>query len=437
VNGLAGTREVITAAFLGSAQLSAVTDLSTQMLARKMNAMPQIGVATAYLKQLNPASAADRRTAIRLGLGMRDATRAMTGMARYVGETHGPRWSQVVADDVLRLSGLNKWTEAGQRAFGMDLLGQLAEERRLSFAELPEARRERFARYGIGEADWDLMRAADVYREGSTGFMDFEKVAAADQAVADRMMDYVLRETRAAVQEADLQAAAMMRWGRPGTLQGEIGANILQFKSFPVALIMNQARRMAEIYETRGLAAAGAYGAQFIVGMTLFGAIALQLKEIAKGRDMRPMEDEEFWSDALFQGGGLGIFGDLIGSFSNDRQSSVLSLAGGPVAGMAQDARDTLDNFFEDDEEQGDQHNPGRAAVRFAKRYTPGSSLWYARAALERLVWDEIAEQTHPGYSESWQRMEERAAEQGQDYWWRPGEDAPERMPGMGEAPPE
>jgi hypothetical protein len=404
VNGLASTRDIITAAFLGSAQITALSDMNTQLF---------------------------RRKAIRLGLGARDATRSMLGLSRFYGETHGPRWSQIVADDVLRLSGINKWTEEGQHIFGMHYLGQLADERGLGWADLPEARRQAFDRHGIDAKDWDVMRRSPVDEEGGAAFMAYDLIT--DEAVSDKMMDMVLAETRIAVQEADPEALSMMRFGRPGTAAGELGANITQFKSFPLALLMNQARRVNDIARRHGAGKAGIYAAQFAIGMTLFGALTLQVKEMLKGRDMRPMDDPDFIFDAFLQGGGAGIFGDLIGSLTNDRLNSIYNLAGGPMVGLAEDLKSYVESFIPD--EEGAETNPGKATVRMVKRYMPGTTLWYARAAFERLLFDQLAEEIDPTYYDSQRRLEESAAERGQEYYWRPGDLAPERLPTMAESP--
>jgi hypothetical protein len=163
---------------------------------------------------------------------------------------------------------------------------------------------------------------------------------------------------------------------------------------------------------------AAIYSAQFFIGMTLFGGMALQLREIAKGKDPRPMDNAEFWADAAAQGGGIGIFGDLIGSFFNDRIDGVMAFVGGPMTGLAQDVAKTAK-----------AKNASAAAIRMAKRYLPGSNLWYSRLAFERLIIDRASEMADPYYRMSWGRMERRAQEQGQDYWWEPGEDAPDRAP--------
>src|SRR3546814_10157773 len=77
-------------------------------MTRKLNGLPATRVLWSYLKQLNPASAADRRRAIRLGLGMRDASRSLLGLSRYYGHTHSPEITKVIADDVLRVSEIGR-----------------------------------------------------------------------------------------------------------------------------------------------------------------------------------------------------------------------------------------------------------------------------------------------------------------------------------------
>lgn len=420
---LHGARDLLAAAWLGSAPISAVSDFNTQLLARKMSGLPQARVLAGYLKQLNPLSAHDRRLAIRLGLGMRDASHMMLGLSRYLGETNGPRVTSVIADDVLRLSGLNKFTEAGQRAFGLDFLRELGMARESGWDGLDDGLRATMERYGFDAAGWDAMRAAEPLMDGATPMMDWRAVAAADPRVADRMMDMVLAETASAVQEASASARAAMVGGRPGTIGGELTRSTLQFKSFGVSLLMNQARRIAALPTVKSRAL---YAAQFLIGMSLFGAAAIQLREIAKGKDPRPMDNAEFWIDALVQGGGLGIFGDLFGSFENDRFGSVAAFLAGPIGTLAEDVKDTVVADLKAD----DAHeHKGRHAVRLLKRYTPGGNLWYARAAFERLLLDQLSEEIDPTYRASRRAMERAARDQGQGFWWAPGDDAPDRAP--------
>jgi hypothetical protein len=47
---------------------------------------------------------------------------------------------------------------------------------------------------------------------------------------------------------------------------------------------------------------------------------------------------------------------------------------------------------------------------------------------------DQLQEAVDPDYRKSWKRIEHYAHENGTEYWWSPGDDAPERAPAMGNA---
>lgn len=426
VQGLAGTRDMLSAALLGSSPLSAIMDLQSGLMSRKFNGLPQTKILLSYLGQLNPASGADRKLAIRLGLGMRDATRSMLGLSRYLGDTHGPAFTSVVADDVLRLSGLNKFTEAGQRAFGLDLLGTLGDHRGNEFGALPKGLQEGMSRYGITPANWDAIRAAEPERVSGAEWVAARNVT--DKEASGRLMDMVLGETAGAVQENSPSARSMiLGTTRPGTVSGELLRSSFMYKGFGLSLVMQQGARIASLGAYRG----AVYGSQFFVGMTLFGAASIQLREIAKGRDPRPMDNVEFWEDAALQGGGFGLFGDIVGAFKSDRINSLAGFALGPVYGLVTDLKQSLGHAIDRKKKDGgiSQGNPGGEAVRMAKRYTPGGNLWYLRLAYERLILDRLSEEYDPHYSRTRADLMQRSRDNGQGVWWEPGASAPARAP--------
>ena len=78
----------------------------------------------------------------------------------------------------------------------------------------------------------------------------------------------------------------------------------------------------------------------------------------------------------------------------------------------------------------GEDTNFGREAVTFAQRYTPGSSAWYGRLALERLVWDNLKKMVDTKADASFRRFARaRRREFDQKQWWAPGENLPDRAP--------
>ncbi len=426
LRGLQGTRDVLTAALLGSSPFSAISDVNTQLMVRKMNGLPRMKVFASYLRQLNPASDADRKLAIRLGLGMRDASRSLLGLSRYVGETHGPSITSVLADDVLRIAGLNKFTEGGQRAFGLDFLGHLADNRGTALAGLPDDLRGTLERYGLSAKDWDAIRAATPIQERGAEWVDPRAIT--DRRAADKLMDMILGETAGAVQESSATTSSFILAGtRPGTIGGELLRNSFQFKSFTFSMLREQGNRIAELGPYRG----GLYASQFFIGMTLFGAMAIQLREIAKGRDPRPMDRGEFWVDAMLQGGGLAIFGDLIGAVTGERIDSIASFLLGPMYGLGNDLKKSVRASLDSTNDNGVVRpgNPQAEALRLAKRYTPGGNIWYLRAAFERGVLDRLAEEYDPDYARQQIRVRNWARENGQGMWWGPGDEQPERAP--------
>jgi hypothetical protein len=74
---------------------------------------------------------------------------------------------------------------------------------------------------------------------------------------------------------------------------------------------------------------------------------------------------------------------------------------------------------------QGKETHAGAEAIRFIKGNTPGANLWYAKAALDHLIWNQAAEYLSPGYLSS---MRSRARREfGQDFYWAPDSAVPRR----------
>ena len=72
----------------------------------------------------------------------------------------------------------------------------------------------------------------------------------------------------------------------------------------------------------------------------------------------------------------------------------------------------------------------GKEIARAAKRYTPGSNAWYARLALERLFWDALQRAGDPRANQSFRRTMQRARKNyGSEFWWKPGQVTPGRLP--------
>jgi len=434
----------LTASRLGSALLSSVSDFATMRQVAAWNGLPSVGWMRDYLRLLNPANAEDRRIAVRAGLLAEAWAQRAAGAMRNQADVIGTGLGSRAADFVLRASGLTAHTQAARWAIGMEFLGALADRAGREFQAIEEPLRRAMERYGIGPAEWDMLRASGVVTEGGWRFLSPEAVArAADLATpegrarleaATRLLEFVQTEARFAVPEPGAaERALMVGQTRPGTFIGEFVRSAMQFKSFPVTVMLMHIGRGLNAEGLRGKAA---YLASYGIGMTLMGAFAMQLKEIAKGRDPRNMEDHRFWLAAFAQGGGAGILGDfLYSAVARTDQDFYAQMAGGPMGGLASDiARIAGLNIQALDDERRERAL-GTDLMRFMRLNTPGSSLWYSRLAMDRLLWDRLQWWADPEAGRRFRQLERRAMrEYEQEFWWAPGEGAPRRAPSLNAA---
>lgn len=423
-------RSFLTAAQLGGAFLSSTTDFVNGTAAVLYNGLPIWDTLTRYLKLFNPLNGADQQTAWRLGLGAEAQTQRFSGAAReHLELTRGV--GSKLAEVTMRASLLETHTQALQHAVGWEFLSTLADQSGRAFGALDGRLSKFLASYGVDAAGWDAIRANVATVDGlpmiDPGWLIKQGGAAADAGL--KLVQGISAEQRLALaMPGSFERAWMMRGNRPGTAIGEALSSFWQYKGFPVSILTGHVMRgiMQMRHEGKYWYLPG-----FVIGATLMGALALQLKALAKGQDMRDPTDPKFWAAAAYQGGGAGIAGDfLYGSTARTGKDAIFSFLG-PVASLGSDALSlSLSNAGQ--AARGEDTNFGREAVRFAKNYTPGSSLWYTRLATERWIWNSLQEWADPKYQESFRRTEDNARrETGQGYWWRPGQGAPSRAPGV------
>ena len=238
-----------------------------------------------------------------------------------------------------------------------------------------------------------------------------------------RLLGVVLEETDMAVirpgaSDKFLTGAGMER----GTWKGELTRSFFQFKAFPLAMISRHFMRGMNMETAGGKAI---YLSSLIAGTTVLGAIAQTVNDALSGKDPRnynPFEGEhgaKNWIAAFLKGGSLGLYGDFLFSGATQaNQAGPIAALLGPVAGLAEEAfKLTQGNIVE--AMQGKDTHFGAELVRFVKGNTPGASLWYAKAALDHLIFHQLQEYFSPGYLATMQRRAQK--EFGQSYWWQPG----------------
>lgn len=425
-------RNLNVASKLGSATLSAVTDVGFQQMARGFAGLPVARTFTDYLAQVRQGT---RREAAAAGLIVDSALHVLRREARNAGPViDGMAWSQVLADRVIAWSGLQAFTQAGRHAFGLSFMATLRQHAEMAHGDLPPRLRRTLERYGIGPTEWDAARAVTV-DEHFLRPADIERAHAGTdleaRRVADRMLEMILQETEYAVPQGTLRAQASAYGGlKRGTVRDEFWRSSGQFKMFGISVAMLQAQRAVNTMIEDGMWRGAGYAATLLIVTTLYGALAMQLKEMSKGKEPRPMFGDKkqtaaFWGGALLQGGGLGIFGDFLASETSRTGGGWARMLAGPTGDlMASVLGLTIGNAVQGIRDE--KTNTGRELVRFLGQNTPGGSLWYLRAAYERMVLDRLQRLADPEAYQAFRRqILKTRREQGNDYVWEPGQPLP------------
>jgi len=431
--GAALTRNTLTSAMLGSASLIAIPgDLVNAAHVRTFNKMgATIGMAD-YLKMFNPLDSTDRDIARRAGFVHESAVALAYSAERFSSlAAEGPRWGRRMADTVLRASLLSGHTQAARFATQTEMLGLLARFKGASFDELPF--REMLRQNDISARDWDEMRALPLWepKPGAT-FMRpsdvFQHLGDTRRAhdLHDKFMALAVGVSKEMIPEATIESATVLRGAtRSGTALGEIANSLAMFKSFPVTFVNIHMRKMLLQDSAAGRVI---YLAALVGGMTMAGAMATQLREITQGRDPQSVDSVAFWATAMLRGGGLGIWGDLLFAGFN-RPDGLNDLAAGPLLStLGKGLNLTFGNLQE--AINGEDTNALPEAIRFAKEITPGHSLWYGRLLLQRLVFDRLMQEVDPrAFARAKRRQERLVRQNGSDFFFEPGDTAPDRLP--------
>ena len=442
---MAGTRQILQSAQLGAAAISAITDVNFQRMARQFAGLPQTKIIGDYLKYISPLGAKEKgELAISSGLIAEGWTSLAAGQMRFVGDMSGPEVTRRISDFVMRASLLSPMTSAGRWAFGMEFMGTVARNAGKAFDELDPNFRSTMERYNIQSSQWDIIRATDPYDDKGAKFIRPTDISARTDLdeglrtnISTRLLEMINTETNFAVPSTSVRGSTFLTGGtQPGTMSGEMARSFAMYKNFGVTLVNTYLMRGMQLPQS---SSKGAYFSNLIISTTVMGALAMQLKEVSKGRDPREMigdteETAKFWFAALMQGGGLGIFGDFLTSGTSRFGSGLADTVAGPVVGAIDDvSKLTIGNLYQ--AATGQDTNVASELVKFTQRYTPGSSLWYGRLALERKVWDQMQLMTDPKAKSKFRRVESKArTETGQKYWWGPGDTTPSRAPEISKA---
>jgi hypothetical protein len=443
---------------LGGAVISALSDHATRATTRAFNGMPVTRMAGQYLQQIMPLYGDRAREFARRKLIISDEYAGrMAGIGRmhlddaYGGRLRPGKWdargavetgyevSRRLSDAMMRMSGLSAHTIAGREVAAMEFVDNLTFHAGDAFDALQPEFRAMLQRHGIGAGKWDLIRQSPRTQWRGADWLLPENIA--DRDLREQVLRAQFMEVDRAIPTAGAYQAALMKGAPPGTVLGELTRFSTQFKMFPVTIVAQHGNRMAAIPTNMGRAK---YAATFLGSTTLMGMMAVQLYELANGRDPLPMDDPGTWGKALLKAGGLGIFGDVIKMSQNEYGQTFGNLTVGPAASTADNlahlgwaaGQNVYSQLFGDDDAQTDAADTQAKALRnVLRREVPLVGMFYTRLAYERLLVDTIYEMTAgdpAAVQRTYRATEQYAEQQGNQYYAAPGSGADWRAPDFG-----
>ena len=440
---MAGFRGLQTMAKLGSASVLALGDANFSRHTALFAGLPQTTFMRRWFQEILTLPESERRRIAATSSVIAESyMNVSSASARFTADmTEQPEIMRRVTDFSLKASGLNWMTQGGKNAAGLEFMAQL-HILPSNFDKLPKKFQDYLALYNINKENWRIIKQTKP-REPQAHAKFLDPTDILDRTDLTKEMALELSQNLAmamhrfvdfAIPSVNAKAATSgliigLGKTRSGTAVGEMMRMILQFKQFPMTF--HHTHIMRGLLRTN-LSGKAKYLVPLVVSTTLMGALAYELKQIAKGKDISKIEklsDLRYWINAMIHGGGLGYFGDLI---FGTRYSVASGAAGvlGAAPGMLLDTSELLiDNIYEGFASDMEM-NIGGDLSKFIRRHTPGGSHWYLRLAFERLIFDTLQSMIDPKWnSKKRRKIKKTRKEQKTDFWWRPGDALPNRPP--------
>lgn len=431
-NGIVATSNILTSAKLGSVTLLAMPgDFHQTLATRWLNNLPLLDGMSTYLKGITTNFKEAEKFATRSGFIFDNTVGATYTTERFSPiATHGPQLSRRISDVTMRASGLTRHTDIARSTVQQELMGLLRDSIEKSYDDLPF--NKMLSRYGIGPAEWDAVRKNITPWTPTPGAEFLRPLDILDTKLANkddlyrRFYTLVNQESKYAVPGATLEASVSLKGtSRPDTLPGAILHSFAMYKNFPMTFMQMYGRML--LSEERTSSRIG-FAAAIGLGGVLVGAMGTQLREISKGREPMPMDRWQFWGKAALAGGGMGIWGDFLFNGVNEFGQGPANTLGGPLAGLAKDTADlAFGDVFKfvqahDKDTTVEESKFASRLISFAKANTPLSSIWYARLALEREIWDALDELADPqAYRKQQAKVRKQEKTYGNTYYSTPG----------------
>ena len=320
---------------------------------------------------------------------------------------------------------LSWWTNTLKEGAMLGMANYFAKQKNLSFDSLNPQLKNLFKVYNIDSTKWNVIRKTAMEKaDDGTEFINIgllDQISDADVKKITGIDDLTTREIGIekdkfkasvsgmlldrsiyAVIEPDARVRGFMTQDKlAGTGAGEAIRFFGQFKAFPISIVMKVLGRERDYFKggkddiQRGIVGMGA----IIITSGLLGYLSMTIKDLLKGRSPRDPTKIKTVMASFLQGGGLGIYGDVL--FQETRSGGeIIGQIGGPVPLTAFDLVQAIKYGI-----RGEGGKAGRTAYRAVSQSIPFLNLFYLKTAFDYLIGYSIMETMSPG---TLRRMENR-----------------------------
>ena len=421
-------RTLASMAKLGGATISALADVGIYGSEVRYQGRSFVGGMFEALSSLARIKNTKQKKEIAEMLGfMNDNTIYDMSARHQVGDNLNKGWTKAQRT-FFKLNLLSWWTNSLKEGAMLGLANYFARQKNLEFKNLNKQLQELFTMYDINPTKWDVIRKtamekADDGKEfinigilDQMSDVDIKKITGLDK-MTDRQIRIEKEKFKASVSgmlldrtiysviEPDARVKGFMTQGKlAGTGFGEAIRFFGQFKAFPISIVQKVLGREMDYFKGRkqGDLGRGIRGmAALMVTSGILGYMSMTLKDLLKGRSPRELIDQDgningkTLMAAFLQGGGLGIYGDVLFKEARDSSSIIAGFAG-PVTLTAADVLMALNHGM-----HLEGGKAGKAAYKAVTSMIPFLNLFYIKSAFDYLIGYQILETINPGILET------------------------------------
>ena len=356
-------RSVGNVAKLGGAVISAAADIGIYASEMKYQGRSFLGGMAEAMGGVGKIKNTKQKRDIAKGLGfLGDGTTYDISGRFQVGDNLNKGWTQIQRT-FFKYNLLSWWTNTLKENSMLGMANYYANQKSLSFDQLNKPLQSFFGLYNIDATKWDIIRRTAMSKaEDGTEFINISSLDQLDvngkpivsdaeikkitgmndlspqeiqmerQKFKFSVSGMLLDRSIYAVIEPDARTKGTMTQGTlAGTGMGEAIRFVGQFKAFPMA-IGNKVLGREIAFLRKGPnqdIGRGIKGlASIMVTSGFMGYLSMTAKDLLKGKEPRDPNNIKTIMAAFLQGGGLGIYGDVLFKEQRDAGSVVAGLIG-------------------------------------------------------------------------------------------------------------